>query len=60
MAHTQHTRTADVAKTFDCDLSMVARARAVVAHASCTSGDIVMDAIGKESERNLLDMSSAI
>ena len=36
MAHTQQIRTADVAKTFDCDPSVVTQARAVVARASCT------------------------
>ena len=46
------TRTADVAKTFDCDPSMVTQARAVVAHASCTSDNNLVDAIGKEFERN--------
>ena len=37
MAYTQQSRTADVAKTFDCDLSTVTQARALVAHASCMS-----------------------
>ena len=51
-AYTQQTRTADVAKTFDCDPSMVTQARAVVAHASCMSDNNLMDAIGLEFERN--------
>ena len=49
------TRTPDVAKTFDWDPSMVTQARAVVAHASCMSDNSLVDAIGKEFERNPLD-----
>ena len=46
------TLTADVAKTLDCDPSMVTQARAVDAHASCTRDNILMNAIAKEFERN--------
>ena len=55
MPYTQQTRTADVARTFDGDPSMVTQARAVVARASCTSDNNFMDATGKEFERNPLD-----
>ena len=55
MAYTRQTRPVDVAKTFDCDPSMVTQALMVLAHALCMSDNNFTDAIGKELERNPLD-----
>ena len=49
MPLTQQTRTADVAKTFDCDPPMATQARAVVAHASCMSDNSHRGGVRAES-----------
>ena len=51
----KNTSTADVAKTFDWDPSMVTQARVIVARASFTSDKKFGGVIGKEFEWNLPD-----